>query len=129
MAFTRTSNSTKASMLTALVTAAGASATLKIYSGAAPANVDTGVTGTLLATLTCASTLGTVSGATLTFNSIAGVNASASGAWGYARLATSGGTALIDMDVGTSGTAIVMTQAYASSGVGLTVASATITMG
>ena len=32
-------------------------------------------------------------------------------------------------DGSTSGTAIVMTQAYASSGVGLTVASATITMG
>lgn len=129
MAFTRTSTTAKAAMLNALVTAAGASATIKLYTGSAPANVNTAATGTLLATLTCGSVIGTVSGATLTLASITGVNAVASGAWGYARLSTSGGTALMDLDVGTSGTSIIMTQAYASSGVGLTVSSGTITMG
>ena len=128
MAFIRLSTALKSSRATAIVTAAGANATIKFYTGSAPANVDTAVTGTLLGTLTCGSTLGTVSNGVLTFNAISGDTAvDATGAWGYARLATSGGTALIDLDVGTSGTAIIMAAASAVAGATLDITSLTVT--
>jgi hypothetical protein len=130
MAFTRTSAALKTAQLNAIVTAAGANATIKFYTGSAPANVDTAVTGTLLGTLTCASTLGTVSGSTLTFNAITGdTSVDATGAWGYARIATSAGAGVIDVDVGTTGTTIIMAAASAVQGASLDITSFTISQG
>lgn len=87
MAFIRFSTALKTARATTLVTAAGANATIKFYTGSAPANVDTAVTGTLLGTLTCGSTLGTVSNGVLTFGAITGDSSvDATGAWGYPAL-------------------------------------------
>lgn len=119
----------KAARAQAIVTAAGANATIKFYTGTAPANVGT-VTGTLLGTLTCAATFGTVSGSVLTLNTIAGDTAAdATGAWGYARISTSGGTGIIDVDVGTtgSGATIIVPAASCVLGAPLDITSFTIT--
>lgn len=85
----------------ALVTAAGASAQLRLYSGARPANAGTAASGTLLATLTFGSNIGTCSGGALSFGSVSQTSSShVSGTPGYARLLTSGGTtAILDIDV------------------------------
>ena len=128
MAFIRFSTSLRTSRASTLVTAAGANATIKFYTGSAPANVDTAVTGTLLGTLTCGSTLGTVSNGVLTFGAITGDSSvDATGAWGYARVATSGGVGLIDLDVGTSGTSIIMAAASAVQGASLDITSLVVT--
>jgi hypothetical protein len=86
--------------LSQIVTAAGASAILTIYSGTRPATGGTATTA--LSAHTCAATLGTVANGVLTFNAIANATASATGTATWARLTTSGGTFVADMDVGTA---------------------------
>lgn len=90
------------SLATALATAIGASATIKIYSGSKPATPETAVTGTLLATVTISGSFSASSGS-ITAADPASVTPAASGTAGYFRLATSGGTAILDGTVGTSG--------------------------
>lgn len=90
------------SMGTALATAIGASATIKIYSGTKPATPETTATGTLLATVTISGSFSSTSGV-LTAADPASVTPAASGTAGYFRIATSGGTAILDGTVSTSG--------------------------
>lgn len=104
----------KTSQQTAISTAAGASAVLTLYSGTQPASPDTAVTSQVaLAAMTCASTFGTASAGVLTVGAIgngtgtAGAGAGTAATW-Y-RLTTSGGTALIDGTVGTSGADLNLT--------------------
>lgn len=114
----------------AIVTAAGANATIKFYTGSVPATPTTAATGSLLGTLTCAATFGTVSGSVLTLSTITGdTSADATGAWGYARIATSSGTGIIDVDVTTTGGGgtIVMGAASCVQGASLDITSFTIT--
>ena len=87
-----------------IVTAAGSTAYILIYTGSAPANVAAAATGSLLASLPCSATLGTVSSGVLTFNAITSATAAA-GTAGYWRLCTtSGGTTCIAQGLcGTSG--------------------------
>lgn len=129
MAYINFASATKASRATALNTAVGTTATVKIYSGSAPAGPDTGATGTLLATLTCnATAFGVVSGAgILTCNAITQANAVATGTAGYARISTSGGTAIIDLDVGTSGASVIMNTTSIVSGGPVQITSAVFT--
>lgn len=75
--------------MTDLVTQAGATAYLLVYSGAAPANCAAAATGTLLASLPCSATFGTVTTGVLTANAITSAAAAASGTAGYWRLCTS----------------------------------------
>lgn len=75
--------------LTDLVTDLGATSYALIYSGSVPANCAASATGTLLASLPCASTFGTVSSGVLTANAITAEAAGASGTAGYFRLCTS----------------------------------------
>jgi hypothetical protein len=86
----------------AIITAAGASAKLKLYSGARPASANVAATGTLLATITFGATIGSASAAGLDWDE-AGATQTASahvnGTPGYARLETSGGTAILDIDL------------------------------
>lgn len=92
--------------LDTLNTLIGPSAILRIYSGTRPANVAASITGTVLAELTCnASTFGTASAGVLTAGAITSdSSANATGTASHFRLFKSDGTtAVIDGDVGTSG--------------------------
>jgi hypothetical protein len=88
-----------------IVTQAGATAALLIFSGAPPAHCSVAQTGTLLATLPCSATLGSVAAGVLTFNAITAEAASANGTAGYWRLCTSsaGTTVIAQGTVGVSG--------------------------
>lgn len=90
------------SMGTALATAIGASSTIKIYTGTKPATPETTASGTLLATITISGSF-TSTGGVLTAADPASVTPAASGTAGYFRVATSGGTAILDGTCGTSG--------------------------
>lgn len=74
--------------MTDLVTALGATSYLLVSSGAPPANCAASATGTLLVSLPCSSTFGTVSGGVLTANAITSAAAAAAGTAGYWRLCT-----------------------------------------
>jgi hypothetical protein len=80
--------------LAAIATAAGSGGTLKIYTGTSP-GVSVTATGTLLSTLT-AVVFGTPSAGAVAITATADPSNAASGTPGYARLATSGGTAIAD---------------------------------
>ena len=107
---------------TAIVTEAGATAKLSVYTAAY---------GTLLYTSTCAATLGTVSGGVLTFNAVGNATAVAAGTAAIARLfKTDGATMVIEgLTVGTSGTNIVITNTTIAVNDVITTSSATITEG
>lgn len=90
----------------AITSAVGASGSLRIYSGTAPATVDTALSGnTLLAQLALSATFApAASGGVLTANSITqDSSADASGTASFFRLHTSGGTAVLQGTCGTSG--------------------------
>lgn len=72
-----------------IVSDLGSTAYLLIYSGSAPANCAASATGTLLASLPCSATFGTVSSGVLTANAITSEAAAATGTAGYWRLCTS----------------------------------------
>jgi hypothetical protein len=112
-----------------ITTAAGSNAVLRIYSGTRPANVAASITGTLLAELTCNATFApSASGGVLTLNSItADSSANATGTASHFRLSTSGGTAVIDGDVGTSGSDLNLNTVSIVSGANVAVSSFTIT--
>jgi hypothetical protein len=102
--------------LTSFVTTLGANATAKLYSGARPASPATAPSGTLLANLVFGSTgildanggsAGSVASGVLTSGGYAQTR-SANGTPGYVRWATSGGTAVRDTDVSTSGSGNVL---------------------
>lgn len=90
----------------AITTTAGNSGKLRIYSGTRPANPAAAITGTLLAELTCNATFApSASGGVLTLNAITqDTTADATGTATHFRLWKSDGTtAVMDGDVGTSG--------------------------
>lgn len=127
MAYINFSATLKSSRASAILSAIGTSGLLKIYTGAQPTNPDTAATGTLLATLALSATAGTVSGGVLTFNAITQSDAVATGTAGYARVTTSGGTAVIDLDVGTSATSVILNTTSIVSGGPVVVSSGSIT--
>lgn len=88
---------------TAIVTEAGATAKLTVYTAAY---------GAVLYTSTCAATLGTVSGGVLTFNAVGNATATGAGTAAIARLFKTDGTTMVveGLTVGTSGTNIVITN-------------------
>lgn len=112
------STTARTNRATQLNTDIGTSAILCIYSGTRPANVGTAITGTLLASLTCnASAFGTVSNGVLTANAITSAAASAGGTASHFRLFRSDGTtAVIDGDVGTSGSDLNLDNTSINSG-------------
>jgi hypothetical protein len=75
--------------MTDIVTDLGTTSYLLIYTGAIPANCAASATGTLLVSLPCSSTFGTVSTGVLTANAITSTAAAATGTAGYWRLCTS----------------------------------------
>lgn len=72
--------------MTDLVTQAGTTPFLAIFSGTPPANCGTAFTGSLLVSLPCSNPLGSVSAGVLTFGAITATNAAASGSGGYFRI-------------------------------------------
>lgn len=111
MAVIRLSNTSRNARLTALVNAIGANGLVRFYTGTMPASPDTAVSGgnTLLGTLTGAATFGTVSNGVMTANPIANdESADADGVVAWARISTSAGVGVIDVDVSnTAGTGII----------------------
>lgn len=106
----------------AIVTEAGATAKLSVY---------TASYATLLYTSTCAATLGTVSGGVLTFNAVGNATAVAAGTAAIARLFKTDGTTMVieGLTVGTTGTNIVITNTTIAVNDTVTTSSATITEG
>lgn len=90
------------SLASALATSVGASATIKIYSGSKPATPETAATGTLLVTVPISGSF-TASSGSITSADPAAASPAASGTAGYFRLATSGGTAILDGTVTATG--------------------------
>ncbi|MBL8911645.1 MAG: hypothetical protein JNM17_13210 [Archangium sp.] len=88
----------------AITTAVGNGGKLRILTGSIPANVAAAETGTLLSEHTTASPFApAASGGVLSPTLPANVNAGNTGTAGYWRLTTSGGTAVLQGTVGTSG--------------------------
>jgi len=114
----------------ALDTALGNAGTIKIYTGSQPATADTATGLTPLATFTLGSPgFGPASSGTITLQGVPlTVAAAASGTAGWFRMATSGGTTILDGSVGTSGNQINLNTTSITSGVNVTITSGTITM-
>jgi len=116
--------------MTDLVTDLGATAFLLIYTGAAPATCGTAASGTLLVSMPCSATAGTVSAGVLTMNAITTTATGNAGTAGYWRLCTSsaGTTVVAQGSVGTSGADLNFAGGVAwTSGENITVSSFTIT--
>ena len=107
---------------TAIVTEAGATAKLTVYTAAYAA---------VLYTSTCAAVLGTTSGGVLTFNAVGNATATGAGVAAIARLFKMDGTTMVieGLTVGTSGTNIIITNATIAVNDVITTSSATITEG
>jgi len=87
---------------TAVATAIGSGSTIEVRTGSKPATPETTATGTLLATVAIAGSF-SATGGTLTAADPAAVTIAASGAAGYFRVKTSGGTAILDGTVTAAG--------------------------
>jgi len=107
---------------TAIVTEAGATAKLTVYTAAY---------GAVLYTSTCAATLGTVAAGVLTFNAVGDATASGAGTAAIARLFKSDGTTMVieGLTVGTSGTNITITNTTIAVSDVVTTSSGSITEG
>lgn len=116
-------------MLDAITTAAGNAALLRIYDGTRPATG--GSATTLLAELTCGTPFAaSASSGVLTLGSITqDASANASGTATWFRIVTSGGTFVLDGNVGTSGSDLNLTTTTITSGQPVSVTSFTITEG
>lgn len=107
MAVVRLATATRnaaAAAVAALVDAGPAAGTIKIYTGAQPANADTAASGTLLATVVLGDpAFSGPSGGTATGADPAAVTPAASGTAGWFRMADSTGATVLDGDVTDSG--------------------------
>jgi hypothetical protein len=115
--------------LDAITTAIGSNGLLRIYNGTRPATGGTATT--LLAQLALSATAaGAASSGVLTFSAITNdSSADATGTATWFRITTSGGTAVIDGDVGTSGSDLNFNTVSFVSGAVIAVTSLTITAG
>lgn len=103
--YTAAIKSTILNAIKSAIDAGGAAATIKVYTGAMPATPETAVTTqTLLGTLTFSYPCGTVSGAGLTMDAITqDSSADATGSAAWARILTSAGAAVKDIDCSITG--------------------------
>jgi hypothetical protein len=114
--------------LTQIVNAAGTGALVRIYGGTRPATG--GTPTTLLAELTVAGAFGTVSGQVLTVGAVTGdSSADNTGTATWFRVVTSGGTFVMDGDVGTSGSDLNLNSTSINAGVAVSISSFTIAAG
>ena len=117
------------SMLDTITSAIGASGLLRIYDGTRPATG--GAATTLLAELALSATAAPAAAAgVLTLNAITtDASANNTGTATWFRLTTSGGTAVVDGNVGTSGSDLNLTTTSIVSGQPVSVTSFVITEG
>lgn len=111
-----------------IVTQAGSTSHILIYTAAA-ANCAAAASGTLLATLPCSATLGTVTSGVLTFNTITSATAGNTGTAVQWRLCTtSGGTTCVAQGtIGTSGAELNLNSTSISSGQTVSISAFSIT--
>lgn len=102
---TRLATTTRNARLDALIAALGNSAQIRIFTTPRPANVAAAETGTLLAELTGGSPFAPAasSGAAAANAVTQDSSANATGTAAWCRLRTSGGTAIMDIDVTATG--------------------------
>lgn len=96
------STSLRTAIAQAIITAAGANAKLKLYNGTKPSSLGA-PSGTLLATLTAGTVLGTAGSGSLDFDEASFTQTNSSHVAGtptFVRIETSGGTAVADIDIG-----------------------------
>lgn len=111
-------------------TAVGSGGKINIYSGTAPANVGTALSGnTLLAELTVSGAFaGSASAGVLTVNSVTSdTSANATGTATFFRVLTSADSAVIQGTVGTSGSDLNLNSTALQSGAQVSISSFTIT--
>lgn len=117
--------------MTQLNTDIGASAVIKLFSGAAPANCGTADTGTVLVTFAGnAGGFGTAASQVLTASAVASVTAGASGTPGYFRIYPTAATttnAVVQGTVGTAATDMILTAATVTAGQTVNFTSLTVT--
>lgn len=115
--------------LAQITTAVGASGKIRIYSGTRPATG--GTETTILAELPCSATFAPApSGGALTANAItADASANATGDASWFRLMTSANAAVIDGDVGTSGSDLNLNTTSIVAGATVSITSLVITAG
>lgn len=127
-------NTYRTAMCNALVDGldAGAGAgTIKIYSGTRPANPDTAITGTLLATVTCIDpAFGNATNGVATLSDPASVTAVATGTATHFRAADSTGAAVFDGDVTATGGGgdLTLTTTAITSGLSVDITGGTVTV-
>lgn len=126
MAITIAAASTQA-MGAALATDIGASAVIEIRSGTKPATPETAASGTLLVSITISGSF-TSTGGVLTAADPASTAPTAGGTAGYFRIKKSGGTAVLDGTVGTSGTDMILGSTTITTGVNVDLGVPTITV-
>lgn len=121
---------TRNAMLNAITTQAGSAAVLNIYNGTRPATGGSVGASVVLASLTCAATFAPAAAAgVLTLNAITSGVATVTSTATWARLTTSGGTFVMDLDVNTSGSDVNLNTTSIVSGATVSVSAATITAG
>jgi len=124
---------TRNAMLDALIARVGTSGLLRIYNGTRPADPGTAITSqTMLVELTCNATAfaPAASGGVLTANAISNGTAAATGTASWFRLFQSNGTtAIIDGDVGMSGSDLNLNNTSIATGQTVSVTSFTDTEG
>jgi len=124
---------TRNAMLDALIARVGTSGLLRIYNGTRPADPGTAITSqTMLVELTCNATAfaPAASGGVLTANAISNGTAAATGTASWFRLFQSNGTtAIVDGDVGTSGSDLNLNNTSIATSQTVSVTSFAITEG
>ena len=117
--------------LKAAADAGSGAATIEIRTGSQPATADTAVSGTLLATFTCADSAfdGTSTARVITLDADPDLTAVAvaSGTAGWARMKDSAGNTVMDGSVGTSSADFIITSTTITSGQTVTLVSGTVT--
>jgi hypothetical protein len=124
---------TRNAEMDAVTTRVGTSARLRVYNGTRPANPGTAITSqTMLVELTCNATAfaPAASGGVLTANAISNGTAAATGTASWFRLFQSNGTtAIVDGDVGTSGSDLNLNNTSIATSQTVSVTSFAITEG
>lgn len=131
LGFTVAARNNRLDEITALIDAAAAGL-LRIYDGSRPANADTAVGGqTLLAELTMnATSFPAASSGSMTANAITDdSSANATGTASWFRITDSAGNAVVDGDVGTSGSDLNLNTTSITAGVQVSVTSLVLTDG
>ena len=130
--YTATCRNNQLDEITALADAGAGAALLRIYDGTRPTDADTAVGAqVLLAELTCTDPFAAAaSGGVLTASSISDdASANATGTASWFRLVDSNGNAVIDGDVGTSGSDLNLNSVSITAGGTVSVTSFAITGG